>query len=233
VIRVIVVGALVAAGLAAQSPMMSPWWEGPTVRDLNLTEDQQKKIRSTVAGSRSKIILLRATLEAAEADLADLMSDDPVDLLKGKAAIEKVLAARTDLGRQVAGMSLALRQILTAQQWRELERRQQQPRRPELAPNHPENLRNQPRPAGPPPPDGQFWQLMVVARTDAETMANNLRQKGFPVQLRPVPNNNSVRVLVGPFPDPSAMEKAKGDLERAGFPNAVRPPNSAPRQDPL
>src|SRR5215213_6589523 len=122
--RIAIVGVLAAAYAAAQSPMMAPWWESPVVRDLNLSEEQHRKIRTTVTGSRSKIIMLRATLEAAEADLAELMGDDPVDPKKGAVAIEKVLAARTDLGRQVARMSLALRQILTAGQWHELERRQ-------------------------------------------------------------------------------------------------------------
>jgi Spy/CpxP family protein refolding chaperone len=141
--RVAIVGLLLAAAAGAQNPIMVPWWEGPLVRDLNLSEDQQKRIRSTVSGSRSKIILLRATLEAAEADLGDLMADDPVDAKKGGAAIEKVLAARTDLGRQVAQMSLALRQILTAAQWRELERRHRGGRGP-----------NQPRFDGPRPGEG-------------------------------------------------------------------------------
>jgi Spy/CpxP family protein refolding chaperone len=136
--------------------MMAPWWESPVVRDLNLSEEQHRKIRTTVSGSRSKIILLRATLEAAEADLGELMGEDPVDPKKGSAAIEKVLAARTDLGRQVAQMSLALRQILTASQWHELERRQR--RNPNLGPNHPQNRQpgppNQQRFDGPRPGEG-------------------------------------------------------------------------------
>lgn len=142
--RIVIVGMLMAAAAAAQNPMMAPWWESPVVRDLNLSEEQHRKIRTTVSGSRSKIILLRATLEAAEADLGELMGEDPVDAKKGAAAIEKVLAARTDLGRQVAQMSLSLRQILTAGQWRELERRQRRPLNPNLGPNHPDNPRNQP-----------------------------------------------------------------------------------------
>jgi Spy/CpxP family protein refolding chaperone len=200
--------------------MMAPWWEGPIVRDLNLSEEQNKRIRSTVAGSRSKIILLRANLEAAEADLGDLMADDPVDAKKGGAAIEKVLAARTELGRQVAQMSLALRQILTAQQWHELERRQQhRPQGPPLdnkGPNHPDVIRNE----GPLP--GPSWQVMTAYRPDAEAVAAALRNKGFPVLLRPIPSNNMVRVLVGPYPDPAAMDRAKGELEKAGFGNLIR-----------
>lgn len=151
--RIILTGLLMAAAAAAQNPMMGPWWETPIVRDLNLSQEQNQKIRTTVSGSRSKIIMLRATLEAAEADLAELMGDDPIDPKKGAAAIEKVLTARTDLGRQVAQMSLALRQILTASQWHELERRQRRNPNPNLGPNHPENMRpNQP---GNPPPPGQ------------------------------------------------------------------------------
>jgi Spy/CpxP family protein refolding chaperone len=158
VIRIVMAGLLLAAAAAAQNPMMAPWWESPVVRDLNLSEEQHRKIRSTVSGSRSKIILLRATLEAAEADLAEMMGEDPVDPKKGAAAIEKVLTARTDLGRQVAQMSLSLRQILTAGQWHELERRQRRPMNPNLGPNHPDNQRNQPgQPrfeGGPRPGDG-------------------------------------------------------------------------------
>ncbi len=156
--RVIFAGLLLAATAAAQNPMMGPWWETPIVRDLNLSQEQQQKIRTTVSGSRSKIIMLRATLEAAEADLAELMGEDPIDPKKGAAAIEKVLTARTDLGRQVAQMSLALRQILTASQWHELERRQRRPN-PNLGPNHPDNLRPGEGPRlvqpGNPQPQGQ------------------------------------------------------------------------------
>src|SRR4051812_19467221 len=125
-IRIWIVGLLLAAAAAAQAPVMAPWWDSPVVRDLNLSEEQQRKIHGTVAGSRSKIILLRANLEAAEADLSELMNEESVDAAKGKAGIEKVLTARTELGRQVAQMSLALRQVLTQKQWHELERRQRE-----------------------------------------------------------------------------------------------------------
>jgi Spy/CpxP family protein refolding chaperone len=156
--RTLVVGLLVAAAAVAQGPMMTPWWESPIVRDLNLSEEQHRKIRSTVSGSRGKIILLRATLEAAESDLGELMGEDPVDPKKGSAAIDKVLAARTDLGRQVAQMSLALRQILSASQWHELERRQRrgpnQPNQPRFNGPGPGQGRNQP--PGPPPNQQRF-----------------------------------------------------------------------------
>ena len=131
--RLLVTFGLWVAMAAAQPSVMAPWWEGPLVRDLNLSEEQQHKIHNTVAGSRSRIILLRANLEAAEADLSELMGEETVEPAKGKAAVEKVLTARTDLARQVAQMSLALRQILTQKQWHELERRQ----RERLGPNPP------------------------------------------------------------------------------------------------
>ena len=87
------------------------------------------------------------------------MGDDPVDPKKGQAAMEKVLAARTALGRQVAQMSLALRQVLTAGQWHGLERRQRRPQNPNPGPNHPDNLRpgEGPRPPNQPgmPPQPQ------------------------------------------------------------------------------
>ena len=58
------------------------WWDSPIVRDLNLSEEQQQKIRSTVRESRSKLIHLRANLEASEAELSDLMNDDQPYLIE-------------------------------------------------------------------------------------------------------------------------------------------------------
>ncbi|MBI1789272.1 MAG: periplasmic heavy metal sensor [Acidobacteria bacterium] len=117
-----------------QAPGMYPWWDSPVARDLNLSEEQNRQVKEAVRGSRGRIIQLRATLEVAEADLKDLMNDDPVDARKAGEAIEKVVAARAEMGRAVAQMSLKLRQILTAKQWQELERRQPRPPMPPVPP---------------------------------------------------------------------------------------------------
>ena len=45
------------------------------------------------------------------------------------AAIDKVVGARAELMRNISQMSLRLRMILTAEQWRELQKRVRQPAR--------------------------------------------------------------------------------------------------------
>ncbi len=112
--------------LLAQAPGMFPWWDSPIARDLNLSEEQNQKIRSTVRETRGNLIQLRANLETAEADMGDLMNDDPVDPAKANEAIERVIQARSELARSVSQMSLKLRLILTAKQWQDLQKRQPQ-----------------------------------------------------------------------------------------------------------
>ncbi len=142
---------------AAQGPGMFPWWDSPIARDLNLTEDQQQRIRSTVRDSREQLIQLRANVEKAEAELRDLMSDEPVDARRVSEAIEKVIAARGELTRSVSQMSVKLRQVLTLRQWQELQRRQPGPGRRQGGP-HPGFDPSRRMPSGPPPdrpqPDG-------------------------------------------------------------------------------
>ena len=159
---------LAAGGVLAQVPGMFPWWDSPIARDLNLSGEQNSKIRETVREYRSRLIQLRAALEASEGELGDLMNDDHVDSAKTTAAFEKVIGARSELARAVSQMSLKLRVILTAEQWRELQRRQPRPNmgggpgrvnRPGFGPrdNRPEGGRhqdNRPQDRRPPnPPD--------------------------------------------------------------------------------
>jgi Spy/CpxP family protein refolding chaperone len=150
-IRLIAAGILAAAALSAQVPGMFPWWDSPIAKDLKLTPEQTQKVREAVRGSREKLIHMRANVEASDANLGDLMNDDPVDARKVNEAIDKVVTARADLTRAVSQMSLKLRQVLTAAQWQELQRRQ--PHRPQ-APNapHPPNGFHGPHPPNAPQP---------------------------------------------------------------------------------
>jgi Spy/CpxP family protein refolding chaperone len=108
----------------AQISGMYPWWDGPIARDLGLTEEQNRQIREVVKASRDHLIELRGTVQKAEAELRDEMNDERVDSGSAEAAIERVVAARSELMRAVSQMSLKLRMILTLSQWQELQRRQ-------------------------------------------------------------------------------------------------------------
>ncbi|MBK5294262.1 MAG: periplasmic heavy metal sensor [Acidobacteriia bacterium] len=140
-----------------------PWWETPLVRDLNLSEDQQKQIRKMQRDARSAMIDMRYAQEKAEVELEDLFNEDTVDSRKTNDAIEKLVRARSDMTRAFAQLSLKLRAVLTPQQWQELQKRRPQPGQmgpgrqgpqgsPQGPPNGPRPGRGPGKgPAGPPP----------------------------------------------------------------------------------
>ena len=108
-------------------PETTAWWDQPVVRDLGLSDEQNKQIRATVAESRDRLIQLRGAVDSAEAVLRDAMDEDKVDSRRAQAAIEKVVTTHAEMMRAVAEMSLKLRVILTSAQWQELQRRESQP----------------------------------------------------------------------------------------------------------
>ena len=132
---------LTVAVASGQAPGLYPWWNGPIARDLGLTEDQLRQIRDTVRSSRERMMQLRASVEAAEAELGNEMRSEQVDRLKAGDAIERVVGARAELTRAVAQMGLKLRLILTPAQWQELEKRQQMGPRRRFAPRGPGRAR--------------------------------------------------------------------------------------------
>jgi Spy/CpxP family protein refolding chaperone len=148
-LRLIALFPLAAVGLLAQgqvSRSMYPWWDSPMVRDLHLSEEQSRQIKTIVSGQRSQLIDLRANVEKAEGDVEDLFNEDTVDQKRTADAVEKLIQARAELSRAYANLSLKLRGVLNTQQWRELQRRRPQPPNPP----HPPQPGQAPRPAGPP-----------------------------------------------------------------------------------
>jgi Spy/CpxP family protein refolding chaperone len=133
--HVVVVCLLVAAAYGQNPRALVPWWDQPIVRDLNLSEEQHRQIRSALRETRSQMIDLRASVEKAEGEVEDLFNEDSVDQKRTAEAIDKLVDARRELTRAFSMLSLRLRAVLTTQQWRELQRRrpvpqpQPQPRR--------------------------------------------------------------------------------------------------------
>ena len=122
---------IVAAAFAmAQAPDDFPWWERPIAKNLNLSPEQQKQIRATVREYRDRLIELRANVQKAEARLQDEMNEDQVNEARASEAIEKLVAARSEMMRAVSQMSLKLRTVLTPQQWQRLRMRLSQQGQP-------------------------------------------------------------------------------------------------------
>jgi Spy/CpxP family protein refolding chaperone len=135
-----------ACGAFAQTPGMFPWWDSPVARDLALNEQQSDQIRAAVRAARGQLVQLQGTVQRAETDLRGEMNQDRVDPQRASDAIERVVAARSELMRAVSQLSLNLRLILTSAQWQELQKREAQrpmqgPRR-DMAPQRiPQGLR--------------------------------------------------------------------------------------------
>ena len=122
--RLILLAVLLSGSLLAQMPRsLYAWWSRPVItRQLNLTNVQRQQIRAAVMQYRPRLIDIRAEINQAEIDLQAQFDHDPVDQAKANQAIERLIAARTDLTRTLSQMSLKLRSVLTEQQWRDLQR---------------------------------------------------------------------------------------------------------------
>jgi len=102
------------------------WWASPVVRDLNLSQEQIQKVHATVREYRPRLIDLRAAVQKADLDVEDAFNDENFDARRATEAVDRLVAARTELGKTLAQLSLRLRATLTADQWRELQKRKPQ-----------------------------------------------------------------------------------------------------------
>jgi len=151
----------VAAVAAAQEPPQDfNWWDRPIARALNLSPDQEKDVRSAQREFRDRLLDQQTAVRKAEANLQDLMNEDPVNEARTREAIDKLVAARGELMRTVSQMALRMRMVLTPQQWERVRRRtgqmlQQRRQQQRLAPapgEPPQPAPAKPRRQGQPPP---------------------------------------------------------------------------------
>lgn len=131
-----------------------PWWDGPVVNGLNLSEVQRKQIQATTRDYRNRLVDARAALQKAEGDLDDVFNGDTVDQRRANDAINRLANARGELTKVMSQMSLQLRQVLTAEQWQELQRREQRPQRLDAKPGPPDDRRG---PGGGKRFEGRRW----------------------------------------------------------------------------
>jgi hypothetical protein len=66
------------------------------------------------------------------------------------------------------------------------------------------------------PAPGSYLQVAAPKRTAADGVVESLKNKGIVAVLAPGPNEETVRVLVGPL-DAASIGKMRMDLESAGF----------------
>jgi Spy/CpxP family protein refolding chaperone len=122
--RRVLAACIVLAGLSLYGQASKgPWWNGQTIKELNLNADQMRQMRETVREYRPRLQELRASVQKAEQDLENVFNADTIDNQKASEAIDHLVAARSDLSRTLAQMGLKLRAVLTLQQWQEVQKR--------------------------------------------------------------------------------------------------------------
>ncbi len=120
--------------LSAQEFDLPPgkWWEDPRVAErIGLGGEQQEQIRDLVYEGARRMIDFKAAADRAGLDLAEVVNSSEFDPEAVRAAYAAFQTARHKLENERFEMLLAVRQVLTNEQWQklqELKRRIQQNR---------------------------------------------------------------------------------------------------------
>jgi len=131
--------ALIPATVLAQGPMgmgsmgpgmgMGPhhgpfgtWWKNSeVVKELQLTDAQVKQIEQTFLDYRLKLIDLRADVERQETKLQPLLEADQPSEHEVSSQVDALVAARGKLEKTNTMMMLAIRRVLSVDQWKKLQ----------------------------------------------------------------------------------------------------------------
>jgi Spy/CpxP family protein refolding chaperone len=98
------------------------WWHNPDlVQKLTLTPDQQKRMDDILQQSRLQLVDLRANVEKQELLMEPMLAANPPDTNKILAQIDHTAQARAELEKANAKMLLAIRNVLTPDQWSKLQ----------------------------------------------------------------------------------------------------------------
>jgi Spy/CpxP family protein refolding chaperone len=106
-----------------QTGLQGTWWREPYwIKELAVTTDQQKRMDEAFRQNKLKLIDLNAALEKEELILEPLVQNvTPADEAKILAEIDRVADARAGLEKANARLLLAIRQIMTQDQWDKLQ----------------------------------------------------------------------------------------------------------------
>jgi Spy/CpxP family protein refolding chaperone len=114
------------------------WWQNPQIAKLlGLSQDQQNSIDGVMRQNRQRLFDLSQAVQREDFAMEGLMNADQPDEGKILAEVDHLAQARAELEKENARMLLAMRRVLTTDQWRKLQ---------EYERDHPQERR------GPPPP---------------------------------------------------------------------------------
>jgi Spy/CpxP family protein refolding chaperone len=100
---------------------MGRWWKNSElVKKLGLSDAQVQQIEKAFQDHRAQLIDLNAALQKQELALEPLVEADRPDEGQVTAQIDRVAQARANLEKSHAQMLLAIRRVLTVEQWKQL-----------------------------------------------------------------------------------------------------------------
>lgn len=99
-----------------------PWWKNSQIaQKLNLTDAQVQQIESAFQQNRSNLQAANQALRQAEEAFKPLIDSDQLNDAQINAQLDAVLQARANLERLHAQTLLAIRKVLTHDQWTALQ----------------------------------------------------------------------------------------------------------------
>ncbi len=97
------------------------WWENPRlVEQISLTAEQQEQIRSLVLEHARRMIDLNAAVKRAELELGAVADQAPFDPAQARSTFAAFQNSRKGLEAERFELLLAVRQVLTVEQWKAL-----------------------------------------------------------------------------------------------------------------
>ncbi len=108
-------------GMGPHHGPFGTWWKNSeVVKELQLTDAQVKQIEQTFLDYRLKLIDLRADVERQETKLQPLLEADQPSEQQVGSQVDAVVAARGKLEKTNTMMMLAIRRVLSVEQWKKL-----------------------------------------------------------------------------------------------------------------
>ena len=131
--------------------MGGKWWNNADLaKRLNLTDQQVQQMEQIYQQHRLKLIDQVAAVQKQEVLLEPMLSADRPDETQVLAQIDKVAAARAELEKSNARMLLGIRQVLSAEQWKQLKSEMPPPGMRRMRPDGPGGPVGRRGPDGPP-----------------------------------------------------------------------------------
>jgi TonB family protein len=125
ILLISIVLVLTASALFSVVPPLElgKWWKDSSIAgQLHLTESQVGQIEQCFLDHRIELATLISELKRHEADLGKLMRTEPIDEFAVRVQSDNVAAARMALEKENNSMMLAMRRVLTSEQWEQLEK---------------------------------------------------------------------------------------------------------------